>query len=228
MLLRSAFTSTFTQSLSFTRITRTSSLAKAFSSPVSKVFMSSTAYTETWLAGPPSGSTKFYTRTYRPTSSPKAVIVFVHGFAEHIGRYEHFHPRFPEHGIAVFTYDQRGYGKTGQDPNRSPGSAYGNTTWKEQMVDLAWALEHAKKEFSGTPVFLMGHSMVSAALLDRTSPIVRIGVLGRWGSPRFRNSRRQISLFRHNFLFDWGDCHQPTNTASKTCLETIEGRRWPG
>lgn len=122
--------------------------------------MSSNTYTESWLTGPQ--STKFYTRTYAPASSPRAVIVFIHGFAEHIGRYTHFHPLFAERGIAIFTFDQRGFGRTAQDvEEKSKNSAYGKTSWQDQMGDIAWALAHAKKEFPGLPVFLMGHSMVS-------------------------------------------------------------------
>lgn len=120
-----------------------------------------TSYTESWLEGP--SKTQFYTRTYLPADGhPKAVIVFAHGFSEHVGRYTHFHPLIAKCGIAVFAYDQRGFGLTAQDDKmKSKGSAYGKTSWKDQMGDIAWAVEHAKEEFKGVPVFLMGHSMVS-------------------------------------------------------------------
>ncbi|PPQ64553.1 hypothetical protein CVT24_008455 [Panaeolus cyanescens] len=119
------------------------------------------SFTEEWLEGP--SSTKFYTRTYTPASSTelKAVVVFVHGFAEHVGRYQHFHPLFASNGIAVFAFDQRGFGLTAQDTTgkKDKNSAYGKTTWKEQQADIAWALEHASAKFPGKPLFLMGHSM---------------------------------------------------------------------
>jgi acylglycerol lipase len=122
----------------------------------------STSYKEEWLTGPQ--STQFYTRTYLPPgeASPKAVIVFVHGFAEHIGRYTHFHPWLAQRGIAVFAFDQRGYGLTAQDTTgkKSKTSAYGKTCWKDQMGDIDWALKHARNLFPGIPIFLMGHSMV--------------------------------------------------------------------
>jgi acylglycerol lipase len=117
-------------------------------------------YSEAWLLGP--SKTEFYARTYLPTDAqPKAVVVFVHGFAEHIGRYSHFHPLFAQRGIAVFAFDQRGFGLTAQDEKKSKSSAYGKTSWKDQMADIAWAIEHAKEEFKGVPVLLMGHSMVT-------------------------------------------------------------------
>ena len=81
-----------------------------------------TKYTEEWIAN---GDTKFYTRIYS-VPDPKAAVVFVHGFIEHIGRYvslllpaqgsalttfysyEHVIPRFAEAGISALGFDQRG------------------------------------------------------------------------------------------------------------------------
>ncbi|GLB37350.1 putative serine aminopeptidase, S33 [Lyophyllum shimeji] len=126
---------------------------------------SSTPYTEAWIAGP--RSTQFYTRTYTPANLPKAAVLFLHGFAEHVGRYTHFHPLLCEHDIAVFAFDQRGFGKTALDTegHKSKDSAYGRTSWAEQMADIAWAVEHTKGAFSGIPTFLMGHSMGGAEAL---------------------------------------------------------------
>lgn len=113
---------------------------------------------EAWITGPQ--STEFYTRTYL-AASPKAALVFIHGFAEHIGRYEHVHPSFADRGISVYTFDQRGFGKTAQDlQKRSPHSSWGKTSAQNQLEDVNWALKHVEKEMSGIPIFLMGHSMV--------------------------------------------------------------------
>jgi len=121
--------------------------------------MTSTPFEESWLTGP--AGTKFYTRTYK-ADQPKALLVFVHGFAEHVGRYSHAHVKYPEKGVTVFTYDARGFGKTALDAaNKSKNSSYGKTSWKEQFGDIEWAIVHARKEVPGVPTFLMGHSMVS-------------------------------------------------------------------
>ncbi|KAL9712084.1 hypothetical protein Ac2012v2_005160 [Leucoagaricus gongylophorus] len=123
-------------------------------------------YTEAWLHGP--FNTQFYTRTYVPEDiqQVRAVIVFIHGFAEHVGRYTHFHSLFTLQGISVFAIDQRGFGLTGQDvEKRSKGSAYGKTSWKEQMHDIAWSIERARETFKSVPVFLMGHSMGGGQVL---------------------------------------------------------------
>lgn len=122
--------------------------------------MSTAAYTEAWLSGPQ--KTRFYTRTYKPEEAQlNAAVVFVHGFIEHIGRYEHVFPAWSVRGIAVFAYDQRGFGRTALDEkNRSKNSAYGKTSWREQLEDIEWAINHVKQEFGGAPIFLYGHSMV--------------------------------------------------------------------
>ena len=116
-------------------------------------------YSESWLVGPQ--RTQFYTRTYRPASTAKGVVVFVHGFIEHIARYEHVFPAWSARDIAVFAYDQRGFGRTALDSeNKSKDSSYAKTSWKEQLQDLEWAINHAKSEFGSVPLFLYGHSMV--------------------------------------------------------------------
>lgn len=123
--------------------------------------MCSASFNEAWMNGPL--STSFYTRFYKPPASvsTRAVLVFVHGYLEHVGRYEAAHLQWAEQGVAVFTYDKRGFGRTALDEHRSPGSEYGRTGGAtERMLDLEWALKHARAEIPGLPLFLMGHSMV--------------------------------------------------------------------
>ncbi|KAH8827912.1 lysophospholipase [Flagelloscypha sp. PMI_526] len=124
-------------------------------------------YTEAWLKGPL--TTQFYTRTYKPPSTVNAVVVFVHGFADYCARYADGHKYYASKGFLVFTYDQRGFGKTVFDrASKSPGSSYGVTGgWDQQMADISWALEYAKNEYAkdNIPMFLMGHSMGGGEVL---------------------------------------------------------------
>lgn len=127
------------------------------------------AYTESWLTGP--SSTSFYTRTYLPSSEvkPKAAVVFVHGFAEHIARYEVIFLMYAARGIAVFAYDQRGFGKTAMGKEgKLQSKLYGRTSGEEQAKDIEWALAHVKSGLAkdGVPVFLMGHSMGGGLVLS--------------------------------------------------------------
>ena len=105
-------------------------------------------FVEAWVEGP--FATAFYTRLYRPPASAhtRAILVFAHGYLEHVGRYMYpeFHTAWAARGIAVFAYDERGFGRTALDEeHRSPGSAYGRTGgMKERMTDVEWAVKHAK------------------------------------------------------------------------------------
>ncbi|KAM5537986.1 hypothetical protein V8D89_008462 [Ganoderma adspersum] len=123
------------------------------------------AFIEAWLPGP--DGTQFYTRTYPSASSPpRAVLVFVHGFAEHAGRYAWAHGEYAARGVTVFAYDQRGFGRTALDKaHKSAGSAYGRTSWRAQLGDIEWWVRHVRKEHPDVPVFLMGHSMGGGLVL---------------------------------------------------------------
>lgn len=156
----------------------------------------SASFTESWLIGP--AGTEFYTRTYSPTFAAKAVLIFIHGFiglsmqpvdqknnkcssiiVEHIARYEHVFPSYARRDIAVFAFDQRGFGRTALDPGVdgkrrqervSRKEGYGRTSSEQQNEDIDWALRYAGeklaewgKDGKTLPVFLMGHSMVSRA-----------------------------------------------------------------
>lgn len=117
------------------------------------------SFTEAWLPGPK--STSFYTRTYHPTSgSPSGVVVFIHGFTEHVARYEYVHMRWADRGFVVFTFDQRGFGRTALDPKKSASAVYGRTGDADQISDVEWALRVAQEANPTVPLFLMGHSMV--------------------------------------------------------------------
>ncbi|KAF8150442.1 lysophospholipase [Mycena galopus ATCC 62051] len=151
--------------------------------------MVSDAYTEAWLIGPQ--LTKFYTRTYlAPPGESKAAIVFIHGFADHVGRYTEAHPQLAAHGFNVFTFDQRGFGKTALDlKNKSWSSTYGKTSGEQQMDDIQWAIDHAETEFPGLPVFLSGHSMGGGEVLNfavRRDTSVLAGVIA--SSPLVRQT----------------------------------------
>ncbi|KAF8531609.1 lysophospholipase [Gautieria morchelliformis] len=137
-------------------------------------------FEEAWLPGP--AGTEFYTRTYVPPTAVKAVLVFVHGFIEHIGRYEHVFPFYVQSGIAVFAFDQRGFGRTaldaGPDGQRqrereARNEGYGRTSSQQQKEDISWAVQHAGETLAGwsnegatIPMFLMGHSMGGALVLS--------------------------------------------------------------
>ncbi|KAI9059512.1 alpha/beta-hydrolase [Trametes sanguinea] len=133
---------------------------------------STPSYTEAWLPG--YDGLQFYTRTYAAASPARAVLLFVHGFAEHVARYEWAHGVYASRGITVFTYDQRGFGRTALDKERkSKESAWGKTNWHDQFSDIEWWLKRLRSEHPGLPLFLMGHSMgggLALGFATRPSP----------------------------------------------------------
>ncbi|GJE91344.1 alpha/beta hydrolase [Phanerochaete sordida] len=120
-------------------------------------------FVEEWLPG--YDGTQFYTRTYAATF-PKAVVLFMHGFAEHVGRYEHAHVQYPARHITLFAFDVRGYGRTALDTeHKSRDMAYSKTSWDAQLRDIEFFGHHLAQTYPGTPLYLMGHSAGGAAVL---------------------------------------------------------------
>lgn len=96
----------------------------------------------------------------------------IHGFAEHSGRYEGFGAWFAERGYAVHAYDHRGHG-------RSAGDRGHVDRFTDFLDDLEHVIDAARREHSGLPIALVGHSMgglILAALLRERKPDVRAAV----------------------------------------------------
>ncbi|GAA6064367.1 hypothetical protein JCM10212_004100 [Sporobolomyces blumeae] len=104
--------------------------------------------------------TKFFTKEWYPPAGTPTVagLLFVHGFVEHIQRYDHVFPKYAEAGIAVFAYDQRGFGQTAFF---TPKHSQGVTSWKEQFEDLDFFAKSAREKFPDVP--LEGRNETDAA-----------------------------------------------------------------
>jgi acylglycerol lipase len=128
------------------------------------------ACTEAWLS-PPSSTFQFYTRTWAALE-PRAVVVFVHGFAEHISRngYNIAFTHFASKGVTVFAFDQRGFGHTAIESEKRHDGSYGRTSGDLALNDIDWALNHAKNKYPNLPVFLFGHSMVRVSIPVHSVP----------------------------------------------------------
>ncbi len=113
------------------------------------------AYTEFTLDRPDGISLKG--QTYIPEIR-KAVVVIVHGMAEHSLRYDRFAEKLRENDLVVYAYDQRGHGRTAGSVEKQGFFAYKNG-WQKVVDDLAAVVEKAKKEHPNLPVVIFGHSM---------------------------------------------------------------------
>lgn len=83
----------------------------------------------------------------------------MHGFSEHINRYNDFFPLLTAHGIQVLSWDQRGWGRSTTKP--SERGLTGPTT--RVIADVAAFIRD--KLPSDVPVFVMGHSMGGGEVL---------------------------------------------------------------
>lgn len=93
----------------------------------------------------------FYERRWAPEGPAQAELVLVHGFGEHCNRYGGFAKELNGAGIAVHTYDQRGFGQ-------SPGARASIHDFDVWLADLDDYLAFLRPRLAGRPWFLMGHS----------------------------------------------------------------------
>jgi len=96
-------------------------------------------------------------RRWLPAGKPEAIVLALHGFNDYslfIGNAARF---FARHGMAVYAYDQRGFG---QSPNR------GRWPGKDAFaLDAQAFIKILHARFPHTPLFLLGHSMGAAVAL---------------------------------------------------------------
>ncbi|MEZ5347527.1 MAG: alpha/beta hydrolase [Pyrinomonadaceae bacterium] len=97
------------------------------------------------------GGLKIFTRSWKPSVTPRGVVVIVHGFNSHSGQYLWTGERFAENGLAVYALDLRGRG-------RSEGERYYVEKIEDYTDDIQTLVKQAKDENPGLPVFMLGHS----------------------------------------------------------------------
>ncbi|KAF1838536.1 alpha/beta-hydrolase [Decorospora gaudefroyi] len=102
---------------------------------------------------------QLYTRTFKTDGPAKARLVFIHGFSDHVCTYGDFFPSLASKGIEVYTFDQRGWGRSVTKP-----SERGHTGPTTQVLDDITSFIKTVIP-SPVPLFLMGHSMGGGQVL---------------------------------------------------------------
>lgn len=97
------------------------------------------------------GGIKIFTRSWKPESKPRGVVVIVHGFNSHSGQYLWVADQFAESGLAVYALDLRGRG-------RSEGERFYVEKIEDYVEDVQTLVKTAKSENPNLPVFMLGHS----------------------------------------------------------------------
>lgn len=103
-----------------------------------------------------SGEPLTLTAVLQPTGPVKAKLVLVHGYSEHINCYNEFFPKLAAQGINVFSWDQRGWGRSALKP--SERGMTGDTD--RVLADIAaFVRDRLTAEPARVPLFVLGHSM---------------------------------------------------------------------
>jgi alpha-beta hydrolase superfamily lysophospholipase len=103
---------------------------------------------------------------------PGRVLLLVHGYAEHSGRYEEMGAWFAARGTAVHAYDHRGHGRSG-------GPRCHVARFGDFLDDLEALLASVRAQHAELPVTLAGHSMgalITLACLAERQPAVASAV----------------------------------------------------
>ncbi|MET9257735.1 lysophospholipase [Streptomyces sp. NPDC003717] len=119
------------------------------------------------------------------TGRPRYVALLVHGYGEHIGRYEGLAGALTAHGAAVYGPDHAGHG-------RSAGERALVEDFEDLVTDVHAVAGPARAAHPGLPVVMVGHSMgglIAARHAQRyageLSALVLSGpVIGDWALPR--------------------------------------------
>ncbi len=106
-------------------------------------------------------NSRLYYQGWLPEGEPKAVLLIVHGLAEHSGRYMNLVNRFVPQGYALYGIDHLGHG-------RSAGERLVLERFSDYTESLKTYAAMVGRWQPGKPVFLVGHSMgglIAAAYL---------------------------------------------------------------
>ena len=108
-----------------------------------------------------------------PTNKPRAVIIILHGLAEHSGRYQRLAVSLNKAGYAAVAIDHRGHGQ--ETPVCSQGLFGYQGGWQNLLSDVDQIHKKAVALYPDIPVIVFGHSMGSfitlSWLLQRPEPL---------------------------------------------------------
>lgn len=93
-----------------------------------------------------------YYQCWLPANEPRAVLLMVHGLAEHSGRYANLVNHFVPRGYPIYGFDQRGHGK-------SPGLRGYIDDFSYFVNDLGIFLGVVRNKHEKTKIFIVAHSV---------------------------------------------------------------------
>jgi len=94
---------------------------------------------------------RIFYRSWQPPTAPRGVVVIVHGFNSHSGYYLWTAEQLVAKGLAVYALDLRGRGQ-------SDGERFYVQDFAEYVADVDGAVQIARANHAGLPIFVLGHS----------------------------------------------------------------------
>jgi acylglycerol lipase len=135
-------------------------------------------------------------RRWAPATTPRAILLALHGFNDYSNAFDAVGRQLAAHGILTLAYDQRGFGAA-PDPGIWPGEAM-------LAADAHGAVAAVRDAFPALPVYAMGESMGGAVLMTAwgTAPLdvdglilVAPAVWGRVTMPFYQTA--SLWMFAH-------------------------------
>lgn len=98
------------------------------------------------------GNLNLYYQCWLPAKKPRAVLLVVHGLAEHSGRYMNMVNYFVPKDYAIYSFDQRGHG-------RSEGRRGYVEQFSYYVHDLITFFRMVRRRHRDARIFIVGHSV---------------------------------------------------------------------
>ncbi len=99
------------------------------------------------------GGLSLYYQSWMP-DAPKAIVLIIHGFGEHSGRYLNVVNNLVPEGFGIYAFDLRGHGK-------SEGVTNYVDSFDQFLEDAKIFHALIREKYPNLPIFLLGHSMGS-------------------------------------------------------------------
>jgi len=105
-----------------------------------------------------------FVHRWLPVGAPKAIVLIVHGMAEHAGRYARTAGYLTAAGFGVYAHDQRGHGRSAAEGDLGYFTEHGG--WQRLARDVHCLERRIAADFPGVPRFVLGHSLGSLVVRD--------------------------------------------------------------
>ncbi|XP_068759093.1 monoglyceride lipase-like [Montipora capricornis] len=95
---------------------------------------------------------KIFTKYWKPSDEPRALVFICHGFGGHSSRYEAFGTALTEQGYLAFSHDHIGHG-------HSEGERVQVDDFSHYVRDVLQHIDEVAADNTGIPIFMFGYSM---------------------------------------------------------------------